>query len=163
MANTRQEAVEKLRELIGDIEVAMMTTFDNGVLRSRPMETQQTDHDGNLWFFSSLETHKTGEIMKDNRVNVSYASPDENAYVSISGTAEFSTDQAKIDELWSPSQRAWFPDGKEDPNLVLLKVKIEQAEYWDSGSNTFVEIVGFLKAMATGEQASGGENEKINM
>lgn len=163
MAKTRQEAVEKLRELIEDIEIAMMTTIDNDVLRSRPMDTQQVDHDGNLWFFSSLAGHKTGEIMKDNRVNVSYASPDDDAYVSVSGQAEFSTDQDKIDELWNPSERAWFPEGKDDPNLVLIKVKIEQAEYWDSSSSAFVQITGFLKAMVTGEQASGGENEKIDM
>ncbi len=162
MNDNRQEAVDKLRDLIQDVETAMLTTIDGGVLRSRPMVTQQTEYDGDLWFFTSLETEKVSEIMKDNRVNVSYASPENNTYISISGTVTFSTDRDKIAELWKPRQIVWFPEGIDDPNLVLLKVNVEQAEYWDSNSNTFVEIAGFLKAMATGEVPDYSENEKIN-
>lgn len=163
MNNKRQEAIDKLRDLIQDIETAMLTTIDGGLLRSRPMVTQQTEFDGDLWFFTNVQTHKVAEIMKDSRVNVSYASPDSNTYVSISGTAEFSTDEDKMAELWNPLQRAWFPDGLEDSNLILLNVKVEQAEYWDTASNTFVQIAGFLKAITTGESATGGENEKITL
>ncbi len=163
MDNKRQESIDKLRDLIQNVETAMLTTIDDGVLRSRPMVTQRTEFDGDLWFFTSSETHKVDEIMKDNRVNVSYASPDDNTYVSVSGRAEFSTDQNKIAELWDPIQTAWFPEGQNDPNLILLKINVEQAEYWDTISNTFVEIAGFLKALATGKAADGGENEKIEL
>lgn len=162
MQDTRQEAIEKLRDLIKDIDTAMLTTIDKGVLRSRPMQTQEAEFDGDLWFFTSSETHKTDEIQKDNRVNVTYSSPDDNIYVSVSGTAEIVRDQAKIKELWNPIHRAWFPEGLDDPNLILLKISAEQAEYWDSSSNTFVQVAGFLKAIATGERADGGENEKID-
>ncbi len=162
MDNKRQEAVEKLRDLIKDISIAMLTTIDKGVLRSRPMDTQQTEFDGDLWFMTSKKNHHVDEIKKDNRVNVSYASTDDNTYVSVSGKADFSTDKAKIDELWSPEHKAWFPEGKDDPNLMLMKVTVEQAEYWDSSSSTFVQVTGFLKAMVTGEQANGGENEKLD-
>lgn len=162
MDNKRQEAVEKLRDLIEDVSIAMLTTIDGGVLRSRPMDTQQTEFDGDLWFMTSKENHHVDEIKKDNRVNISYASPDDNTYVSVSGKADFSTDKAKIDELWSPEHKAWFPKGKDDPNLLLMKVEVEQAEYWDSTSSTFVQVAGFLKAMVTGKQAQGGENEKLD-
>lgn len=163
MDNDRQVALDKLRDLIQNIETAMLTTVDGGVLRSRPMQTMRTEYDGDLWFFTSTETHKVAEIMKDNRVNVSYASTDNNTFVSISGTAEFSTDQDLIAELWNPLQKAWFPEGMEDPNLILLKVNVEQAEYWDTFSNTFEQIKGFLKAVATGEASHGGENEQIDL
>ncbi len=162
MSNNRQEAVEKLRELIQDVDTAMLTTIDKGVLRSRPMDTQEVEFDGDLWFMTSTENHTVDEIKKDNRVNVSYAMPGDNTYVSVSGRAEFSTDKAKIEELWSPEHKAWFPEGKDDPKLLLLKVAVEQAEYWDVTSSTFTQIAGFLKAVATGEAADGGENEKIN-
>ena len=159
---TREEAVEKLRDLIKDIDFAMLTTIDGGALRARPMSTQQTEFDGDLWFFTSTETHKVEEIERDNRVNVSYARPDTNTYVSVSGAASIVQDKQKIEELWNPAYKAWFPKGLEDPNLCLLKVSVEQAEYWDSPSSTVVHIYGFLKALATGERAEGGENEKIN-
>ncbi len=49
----------------------MLTTIDtDGVLRSRPMSTQKTEIDGDLWFFTSDKTHKTEEIERENRVNV---------------------------------------------------------------------------------------------
>ena len=163
MNNTRQESIKKLNDLIEDVEIAMLTTIDKGVLRSRPMATQQTEFDGDLWFFTSAETHKTEEIQKDNRVNVSYALPSDNTYVSVSGKAEIVRDRAKIEELWNPIYKAWFPKGLDDPNLILLKVEVEQAEYWDSPSSTFVQLYGFLKALATGERADGGENKKLDL
>lgn len=163
MQDTRQESIKKLSDLIKDIEFAMLTTIDGGHLRSRPMQTQDFEFDGDLWFFTSSKTHKTDEIEKDDRVNVSYAAPGDNTYVSVSGTAEIVKDQEKIDEYWSDILKAWFPEGKDSPDLVLLKVKVEQAEYWDAPASTIVQIAGFLKAIATGERAEGGENEKINL
>jgi len=159
---TREEAIEKLRSLIKDIQTAMLTTIDDGVLRSRPMQTQQTEFDGDLWFFTSSETHKTEEIEKDNRVNLAYASPNDNSYVSVSGRAELVKDRAKMEELWNPILKAWFPKGLDDPNITLLKVSVEAAEYWDSTSSTIVQVAGFIKALVTGTRADGGENEKIN-
>ena len=163
MNKDKQEAAEKLNDLIKDIKTAMMTTVDGGVLRSRPMATQEAEFNGTLWFLTGANTHKDDEIKKDNRVNISYAAPDDNSYVSVSGTAEISRNQEKIEELWSPFHKAWFPEGKEDPNIRVMKVSVEQAEYWDSSSSAFVQVTGFLKALVTGERADGGENEKINL
>ncbi len=163
MENKREESIKRLNDLIKEVEIAMLTTIDKGALRSRPMATQQTEFDGDLWFFTSSETHKTDEIEKDNRVNVSYALPSDNTYISVSGKAEIVKDRAKIEELWNPIYKAWFPDGLDDPNIILLKIEVEQAEYWDSSSSTVVQIYGFLKALATGERADGGENKKLDL
>ncbi len=162
MQDKRQESVEKLKDLIEGIDFCMLTTMDGGYLRSRPMSTQEFEFDGDLWFFTSDNTHKIEEIEKDNRVNVAYSKPDDNTYVSVSGRAEVSKDRAKIEELWSPILKAWFPEGLDDPHLCLLKVSVEQAEYWDAPSSKLVEIFGFVKALATGTQADYGENKKIN-
>lgn len=164
MENKKQESIGKLNDLIRDIDFAMLTTVDaNGVLRSRPMRTQDVEFDGDLWFFTSSKTHKVEEIENDDRVNAAYASPAMNTYVSVSGTAEIVRDKAKIDEYWNDILKAWFPEGKDSPDLVLLKISVDEAEYWDSPSSTIVQIAGFVKALATGERADGGENRKINL
>lgn len=163
MEDKRSEAIGKLKELLEGIDFCMLTTLDGGHLRSRPMSTQQVEFDGDLWFFTSDQTHKVEEIEKDSRVNVAYSQPDENRYVSVSGTAEVVKDRAKIEELWNPIHKAWFPEGLDDPTLCLLKVSVEQAEYWDSPSSKIVQIYGFVKALATGTEASYGENEKISL
>ena len=162
MTETRAETIEQLNLLIKDIKIAMLTTIDKGILRSRPMATQETEFDGELWFFTSRQTHKAEEIEKDNRVNVSYSDPDDNRYVSLSGTAQIVDDREKIEELWSATYLAWFPKGLEDPNLVLLNVSVEHAEYWDATSSTLVEAFGLLKALVTGERAGGGEHVVLN-
>ncbi|MDQ3799748.1 MAG: pyridoxamine 5'-phosphate oxidase family protein [Acidobacteriota bacterium] len=163
MENKKRESVQKLNDLIKGIKVAMLTTNDGGVLRSRPMQTQNFEFDGDLWFFTSSKAHKTEEIEKDNRVNAAYSAPESNTYVSVSGTAEIVRDRAKIDEYWNDILKAWFPEGKDSPDLVLLRVAVEEAEYWDSPSSTIVQIAGFVKALATGERAEGGENRKISL
>ena len=163
MEETRQESIEKLKTLIEDIDFGMLTTIDGGQLRSRPMSTQKYEDDNELWFFTSDQTHKVEEIEADNRVNVAYAEPDDNVYVSVSGRAALVKDRAKIEELWNPILKAWFPDGLEDPTLSLLKVTIEEAEYWDSPNSKLVQIAGFVKALVTGQSADGGENKKISL
>jgi general stress protein 26 len=155
MTETRAETIEKLNLLIKDIDIAMLTTVDKGVLRSRPMATPEKKFDGELWFFTSRQTHKAEEIEKDNRANISYAAPEDNRYVAMAGTTQLVDDRAKIDELWSPKYLAWFPKGLEDPNLILLKVTVEQAEYWDATSSSLVEALGLLKSLVTGERATG--------
>lgn len=160
---TQEEAVEKLRELMKDIAMCMLTTVDHeGHLRSRPMAMQKSEFDGDLWFFTGKETGKAHEISDDSRVNVSFAKPSDNEYVSISGTARLVDDKAKAKELWNPFYKAWFPKGLDDPNLTLLRVDVEQAEYWDAPASTVVHLFGVVKAMATGKQPQLGENEKID-
>ncbi|MBD0325974.1 MAG: pyridoxamine 5'-phosphate oxidase family protein, partial [Pyrinomonadaceae bacterium] len=135
----------------------------DGTLRSRPMSTQQVEFDGDLWFFTRASAPKVDEVRRDERVNVSYAKPEDQRYVSISGTAQIVRDRRKIEELWKPELKAWFPKGLEDPDIALLKINVEQAEYWDSPSSTMAHIFGFVKAIATGQTYEPGENEKINL
>lgn len=165
MAHEKSD-VEKIRDLIKGIRVAMLTTVEeDGSLRSRPMATQKEEFDGELWFFTSDETSKVGEIRKDRRVNLSYADPDDNRYVSLSGTARVVRDKEKARELWNPALKAWFPQGVDEPDLVLLDVRVEKAEYWDSPSSKMVQLAGFVKAIATGHryQPDEGENEKVEL
>lgn len=157
------DARAKLQELIEGIDFCMLTSIDGDVMRSRPMSTQQAEFDGDIWFFTSDETHKVDEIAADNRVCVAYTKPDSHTYVSVSGRAEIVRDRAKMEELWNPVLKAWFPDGLEDPRLCLLKVTAEQAEYWDQPSGKVVQLFGFVKALATGQSAEWGENQKLEL
>jgi general stress protein 26 len=159
---SEREKIEKLRELIKDIDIAMLTTVDeDGSLRSRPMGTQEAEFDGDLWFFTSLTTGTAIEIQLDNRVNVSYASGHDR-FVSVSGTASLVNDRAKMQELWSPIYKAYFPGGLDDPNLRLIKVDVHKAEYWDTPGGLIATVIGFAKGLA-GQDPDTGENEKLRL
>lgn len=160
--HSERSDVEKIRELIKGIRYAMLTTVDeDGSLRSRPMATQEAEFDGTLWFFTAAGSPKVQEVGRDQRVNLSYAAPDDNRYVSVSGTARLVRDREKMKELWNPILKAWFPDGLDDPELALLQVHVTKAEYWDAPSSKMVQLAGFLKAIATGKPFAPGENEKL--
>lgn len=164
MSNDQKTDLKKLIDKIKDIDTAMMTTADDdGSLRSRPMRNMQIKEDGVIWFFTGYESAKTHELQNDAHVNLSYANPDDQLYVSVSGRATISRDKAKIDELWNPAMKAWFPEGKDDPNIGLIKVTVDKAEYWDSPSSAMVHLYGMVKAAITGERADPGENKKINL
>ena len=141
----RDSSIRKLAELIGEIRIAMLTTTtEDGSIRSRPMTTQLAKFDGKLWFFTKRESPKADEIRRHRRVSLSYAKPEDNSYVSISGTAELITDQKKAQELWDPSYEQWFPQGASDPSLILIRVTVEQAEYWHAPSSAFTLQAGFV-------------------
>jgi general stress protein 26 len=127
------------------------------------MATQQTESDGDLWFFTQASAAKAEEIRANPHVNVSYASPRENRYVSVSGTATLVRDRKKMQELWDQLYQAWFPHGLEDPDLALLRIDVERAEYWDAPSGTMAEIAGLLKVPAANGPSAAGENEKLDL
>jgi general stress protein 26 len=161
-----QNDAAKLGELIKDIRVAMLTTVDKeGRLHSRPMATQQTEFDGTLWFFTDANSVKVHELQRDRHVNVSYANPDDQRYVSVSGMASTMTDRGKMEELWSPLHKAWFPKGLDDPNIALLRIDVDRAEYWDAPSSAVVQLFGFAKAMLTGKRygEEGVDHEQVKL
>lgn len=161
---TVEDAHAKLNELIKDISIAQFTTCeDDGSLRSRPMATQDTDFVGDLWFFTRDDASKVRELRADEHVNVSYSDPDSNRFVSVSGRASLVRDPAKIKDLWRPVLKAWFPQGEDDPHIALIKVHVDHAEYWDAPSSTMVKVVGFAKAVLTGQTYEPGENKRIDM
>jgi general stress protein 26 len=162
---TRENDLEKLRELVKDIDFCMMTTVDEGGgLHSRPMSSNgDIDADGDIWFFTKASSHKVSEIAKLPKVNVSFADPQNQRYVSVSGTAQLVRDPAKIDELWRPEFKIWFPEGKDDPDIALLRVTLEKAEYWDSPSSTIGYALSFVSSLVTGKEPDMGENKKIDL
>ena len=143
----------RLWELIQDIRFAMFTTrHSNGHLHSRPMTTQNTSlsEDSILWFFMSRKSEPVHDIAADSVVNLVYADPDEDTYVSISGTAEVVEDQGKKEQLWTAMAKAWFPGGTTDPDLALVQVRIEHANYWDIEESRIVQLFHMARAAVTG-------------
>jgi general stress protein 26 len=153
----------KLWAMIKDIRIAMLTTEDDGQLRSRPMAASQTDFDGTLWFFTRAGARKVGEVAAHSRVNVSYADAARQNYVSLSGEARLVRAPEQIKAHWSEGMRTWFPKGVSDPEIALLKVDVRQAEYWDAPSSTMVYVAGYAKALLTGKPPHPGENEKFEV
>ncbi|QGQ18413.1 pyridoxamine 5'-phosphate oxidase [Cellulomonas sp. JZ18] len=158
----RDEGVRKVAELIKDVRIAMLTTVDpSGALVSRPMAVQDVDFDGDLWFFTEADSHKTDEVRGGGPANAAFAGSTH--WVSVSGTAEVVRDQAKIEELWGPAAEAWFPDGPTTPGVALIKLEAESAEYWESPGGRLATAISLVKAKVRGERYDGGENAEVDL
>lgn len=162
---TYEEQKQKLQDLVKAIDIAMLTTVDeDGSLHSRPMSCNgDIESSGDIWFFTYASSHKATEVEQQQQVNVSFADPHKQRYVSMSGSAQLIRDHQKLAEMWRPQLKAWFPKELEEPDIALLKVKVEKAEYWDAPSSFVAHTISLLKAVTTGESASVAENEKLNL
>jgi general stress protein 26 len=155
----KQDEIETLRELIKDIDTAMLTTATEEGLVSRPMKTQEVEFDGDLWFFTKKETNKYHEIVHNQDVNVAYVGK---SYVSVRGRAEIVEDLNKKKELWSKVYEKIMQTSYDDPNVILIKVNVEAAEYWEGG-NLLKKIVFYYKRMTGQSSKSSDINETIEL
>lgn len=152
--DARAASIKKVAELIDGIDIAMLTTVeDDGSLRSRPMATQELAFDGDLWFFTDAASAKVEEVRRDRRVNLSYARPDKQRYVSLSGMAELVRDHSRMEQLWRAPLKLWFPDGLETPGIALLRVRVSHGEYWSTSGGAVEQLAGMASALVKGKRA----------
>ncbi|HTV65381.1 MAG TPA: pyridoxamine 5'-phosphate oxidase family protein [Bryocella sp.] len=136
--------IARLNELIQGIDIAVLTTVrPDGSLHSRPMASRAADERGVLWFLSHNNSEKVEAVRTSQHVNVAYADHTAQRYVSVSGFCELVRDHGMTKRLWQPGYAAWYSGGPEDPGLVLLKVVVQQAEYWDAAHRRMVLLAGF--------------------
>jgi general stress protein 26 len=161
--SSRATALKKINNLIKDIRMAMLTTAaPDGHLHSRPMATQKSEFDGELWFLTKDDSAKVFDIEHDVHVSLTYVDG-KHTFVSLSGIASVSHDRAKIEELWNPMYKAWFPEGKDDPEITVLRVRVESAEYWEAPANTVVRNFQILRAALTGKEAEVAKNKSVQL
>ena len=160
MKNEKNIAI--LKELAEGVRTCMFTTVSaTDEFGSRPMSTAKIEEDGSIWFFTNEYSLKSKEISKENNVLLSYSDPSKNTYLTVKGKAELVDDQVRKEAYFSPFVKAWFPDGVEDPRLILIKVTPEEAEYWDSSSSKIVVLFSILKAVVTGDTPDMGKHDTI--
>jgi general stress protein 26 len=123
------EAISRFRELVSKFHTAMFVTRGRDVaLHGRPMAVAQMEEDGTLWFVTGLDTPKINELTANPDTLVCMQNG--NQFVTVNGRIELVSDRRKLDELWRESFRVWF-NGKDDPDIVLLRLSPDEGEYWD--------------------------------
>lgn len=137
-------SIQKLKELVGEINICLFCTnlkTDDGST-CRPMEALKVCDQGNIWFFSDVNSDKNKEIKEDKHAQLYFSDPSKKNYFIVNGDAEVIIDKEKTKELWSPMIKTWFKGGKDDPTISIIKVKPQSAYYWDADGN---KMINFLK------------------
>jgi general stress protein 26 len=147
-----REAAARLRALIGDGSVAMVTATDRRFMpASRPLLTQKLDDDGVLWFFVPSDGSLALDIDSNPRVSATYSDHGRGVYVSVSGYARLVYDPERIFALWQDRLETWFSEGPLDPRLGLLRIDVDHAEYWDERSRRRIRLLALAHAALGGE------------
>lgn len=145
------QAVEKIRELIdksGSCFFVTSTTLNNSH-KSRPMSVQKTDDAGNIWFLSAKDSMKNMEIASDTSVTLYFQGSSYSDFLELNGHAVITDDRAKIEELWDPTVKAWFTEGKDDPKISVIQFIPDSGYYWDNKhGNAIAGIKVLISAIA---------------
>lgn len=158
--------IRKLAELLEGVRVAMLTTFPpgGGKPHARPMYTHKIDREkfsGTLWFMTDVDSPKIAELIARPEVMLTYAAPDKNRYIVVHGTADTEKNPEVARELWNVHAKGWWPGGPDDPKLLLIRVDVTEAEYWD-GPSKVSYLASLFKAVVKGDRVNvGGEHGKI--
>ncbi|GAA3650005.1 pyridoxamine 5'-phosphate oxidase family protein [Microbacterium marinilacus] len=151
-----------IAKIVKAAKVGLLTTVSpDGQLHSRPLVAQDVEFDGDLWFFAQDDSAKVRDIAAHGQVNVAFESG--KGYLSLAGTATVVRDEQKIEEYWSPGVEAWFPEGREDPTVALIRVHAETAEYWANDEPRIVSAFKIAKAAVGGGQPDVGENRTVDL
>jgi general stress protein 26 len=164
-ASERNAQLKRLAGHMASLDIAMVTTVgEAGRLVSRPLSTQHAALDaGVVRFFTSRGSAKIAELRSDPRINLAYASKDRNIFLSVAGEATTNDDPSVKDALWSDALKAFFPRGKDDPDLTVLEVRIHSIEAWEGPSSWLGKAVGFLIARVTGDESALGEQVRVDL
>jgi general stress protein 26 len=153
--------IGRVWDLMKKIGFAMLVTRDGAKLRARPMSAHLERDENAIYFLTDARRHKDEEIARDPNINLSFADTGGQKYVSVTGTASVSNDRARIKQLFSTPAKAWW-DSAEDPNIRVLKITPDDAEYWDSPGSV-ISYVKMAAAAVTGTRPDLGDNRKVAM
>lgn len=162
---SNEEALRKLKELVDKIDIGMVCTFgtEDDYPHAVPMSRQEIDEEGNIWYLFSSNSQTHTNLKNNNRVSVLFSHVSDYNFLSVNGTAEISTDQERIDKYWDRFVEAWFEKGREDPNIRLLHVKVEEAHYWDNKTNKLATAVKLLTSAVTGKKLDIGRQGDLDV
>lgn len=157
-------SIRRLRKLLKGMSVGMLTTQTiAGESRSRPMLVHDVDESGWLWFLTDRGSRKACELIQNPHASIAFQSGRGDRYVAIQGTAVVVRDDVQLNRLWNSTYRAWFPKGKQDPELVLVAVRIISAEYWLVPRSGVTRFFGTAKAMMTGRRQESGRHGVLQL
>jgi general stress protein 26 len=156
--------VRRLRRLLKGMPVGMLTTQTlEGAAHSRPMLVHEVDESGWLWLVTDRHSRKTCELSQNPQATLAFQSKKGTRYVAVQGTAVVVRDGVKLQELWNPTMRSWFPRGKRDPDIALVAVRVTRAEYWLVPRTRIPRVVGMLHSMVTGRRHETGKHGVLDL
>ena len=163
LMTTTTDQTDHVWKIAQKLKTCMLVTVSAGKIRSRPMHAMPDQETGYVWFITDHRGAKDGEIEAAPEVCLGFADTASNTYLSMSGRAEMLRDIAKARKLWSTETQAWWPKGPTDPDVRVVRVTPDSAEYWDARGNSVTVALKLVAARLSGHPPDFGENKKVRL
>ena len=138
---TPQELERKFWDALADDRTLMLGLHSADEGHTRPMTAMlDADQPGSIWFFTVKDNAMLGQLTDGHRAVATFTARGHDLFAAIHGTLLLENNPAMIDKLWSSSVAAWYEGGRNDPNIVLLRLDPEQAEIWENASSLLAGI-----------------------
>lgn len=159
------EARKKLKELVDKIDVGILCTYppDQPYVHAVPMSRQEVDEEGNIWYLFSSESDTFSHLQQNNKVSILFSQVSDYSFLSLNGVASVSQDKARIEKYWNKFVEAWFEKGKEDPRIRVMKVRVDDAHYWDNKTSKLVTFLKVATSAITGKKLDIGREGELNV
>lgn len=156
---TDTKSPQHLWKLIQDIPMALLVTHDGDRMDARPMAATAREDEGAIYILANKGEDSDEQIQAHSEVILSFQKGV--SFVVVHGQARASDDRARIKELWTAFDKAWW-DGPEDPRIRLLTVTPASAEYWESPGK-LIAYADMLVAAATGRKPATGDHGSVRL
>ncbi len=154
------DKTERAWELMRKLDYCMLVSDGPSGLRSRPMSSIVKPEEGAVFFLSNATADQVAEIEANPQVLLAYG--DGKTFVSAIGEAGLSRDRSLIARLWNSGAQAFWPEGPERSDVVVISVAPSAAEYWE-GDNALVSVAKMATAIATRSTPDLGDNAKVRL
>ena len=160
-----KKAIDKLKSLVHGISIHLFCSdpkTDEG-FTSRPMSAIKVCDQGNMWFFSEKDSDKNKAIDNDENMQLFFSHPAKGSFLVVNGEEEIILDKSKIEEMWTSAAKIWFEEGKDDPNIAIIKVIPTTEYYWDTNGNRMINFIKMVASVVTGTNLLNGEEGLITL
>lgn len=158
---TEAHNADHVWELMDKIGFCMFASLDGEWIRSRPMGAYIRAEENAIYLLTDVDSAKDAQVAAHPHVNLAFADPSGQTYVSLTGRATISNDRKLIKELFSTPAKAWWDDA-EDPSIRVLKITPHDAQTWDS-PGTVVSYIKMAAAILTDSKPDLGDREKVDL
>ncbi len=131
---------EHLIEVLKGFDTAMLVTQSQNLgIHARPMHVAELTADGDVLLVTRADTAKVDEILADGAAALTFQA--DKKFAALNGWAKVERDSAQIDRLWNAAWKVWFPEGKADPSLRLIRFETDNGEYWDNAGGNGIKYI----------------------
>ena len=147
---TQNDGRAHLHDVVEDFDVAMLVTHTANAIHARPMAIAKLDDGLGAYLVTDINSFKVEEVNANPHAVLTFQSSKQ--FASVRGEIAVLQDRQLIEKLWKEAWKVWFPAGKSDPNIALLRFTAHDGEYWDNAGMQGIKYVyDAAKAYFTGE------------